>query len=335
MAKLTKVENLVVGSGIMKFALYDGNGVVKGRRDLGEVNEFGLNGESERLQVYSSRGGIGQIILDQITKLTLGGEFTVIDMSIENQALFLAATVSTRTQAATPITNERIYNAESGLYYPLGRSTSNPAGVKVVTAVTIGLYELVNAAVRVNTTAYALGVIFKSSTNVFLVTTAGTTAGSAPTYDVAAVGNSTTDGTAVVKFLGTTSNFVVDTDYKLDSDQAEFGIVVGGNLGLACALYTSVTGNYLSFNAGYTPQANSRKQAATTGAAQLTGELYWEATNPIGIKDNILIAKCTLSASGDSQFVTADAVRAFTLAIGVSQLNSDVPQVLVDGEPYT
>lgn len=333
--RLTKAENLVLGKGINTFAPYDASDVLMGERDLGEVAGFALTGESERLQEYSNRGGISTLILDVITRLTLSGTAEIKDMSIENQALFLSATVSTRAQAATPITNERRLYAQTNRYYQLGQTASNPAGVRVVTGVTVGLYELVNAVARVNTTAYVIGDIFKSAANVFLVTTAGTTTSPAPTFDTAAVGNTTTDGTVVVKFLGTTGNYTVDTHYSLNAPLAKIGIVEGGTLGDACDLYFEVTGLYLSLNLGYTPQANSRKQASTSGVAEITGRWFFEAINPVGINDNVLLAKCTVAASGESQFITTDAVRNFSLDIAITQIDSSTPLVIVDGVPYT
>ena len=83
---------------------------------------------------------------------------------------------STVTQAATPIANERIYNAQSGREYQLGASTTHPAGVRNVSSVTVSLYELENAVARVDSTPYVAGDIYKSTTNVFLVTASGTSA---------------------------------------------------------------------------------------------------------------------------------------------------------------
>lgn len=335
MGRLTKVEDLVFGRGIITFAPFAADGSLMGERDLGEVDAFSLTGEVERLTKYSSRTGTSTPILDAVIRVTLSGTMNMLDMSLDNQALFLAASVSTKSQAATPITNERIYNAETNRYYQLGESDSNPGGVRVVTSVTIGLYELVNAVARVNSTPYVAGDIFKSSTNVFVVTAPGTTAGSAPTYNTAAVGDATTDGGATVKFLGTTSNYTVTTDYSLDTDVAKIGIVEGGALGDACDLYFSVTGEYLSLNAGYTPQANARKQARTDGSASITGRLFFQSTASIGAQKHVLISSASLGASGDSQYITADDVQTFQLTIGVNSKNDTVPQILIDGKAYT
>ena len=116
-----------------------------------------------------------------------------------------------------------------------------------------------------------VGQIYKSTTNVFLVTTAGTSAASAPSFVTTSVGSATTDGTAVVKFLGTTAAFTVATHYLLSAEAARVGIIAGANLALACDLYTEVTGDYLSLNVDYTPAAESRDRMVTSGGGSITG----------------------------------------------------------------
>lgn len=330
---LTKTENIVFGRGVLYFAPFDDNDVPMGERDLGETPGFSITAESERFKKYSSRSGISTLILDQLIRVDLSGKIAVDDMSAENQALFIAGNVQTKTQSASPVTNERIYYAISDRYYQLGASDSNPSGVRGVSSVTIGLYELVNAVARTNSQAYALGDIFKSGSNVFLVTTAGTTAGSAPSYTTTAVGDSTVDGTATVKFLGTTSNYTVDTHYALDTVQARIGIVPDANLGLACDLYFAVTGDYLSLNAGYTPDANSRLQIVTTGAANTRGQLRFKAANAVGKNRDLFIASCSLQPSGESQFITAGETQAFELEVGVNSKADTIPQIIIDGRP--
>ena len=48
---------------------------------------------------------------------------------------------------------------------------------------------------RANTTAYAVGVYIKEGTAIYEVTTAGTTAGTKPAFNAAAIGGTITDGT--------------------------------------------------------------------------------------------------------------------------------------------
>lgn len=326
---LTKTENIVLGRGICYFAPFDASGVPMGERDLGEVEGLTLTIEQQTESKYSMRNAVATKLVEYVTQTDFAGSFTVADMSADNLALFLAGTKSTTTQTASAVTNERIYYAESGREYQLGAAT-NIGGVRNVSSVTVGLYELINATARANSTPYAIGDIYKSSTNVFLVTAAGTSAGSAPTYDTASVGASTTDGGATVKFLGTTSNYTVTTHYILSAASARIGIVTGANMGLACALYTSVTGEYLSLNANYTPAAETRDAMSTSGGASVEGQFRFIADNSIGTNRDCFISSCTLSTAGEIPLI-GEGTAAVQMRIGVNEKDSSTPHIKLEG----
>jgi len=330
--KLTKSENYTFGRGVIVVAILDALGRPRGERDLGNTPGFTISVSTDRFTHTSSRSGQAKTDLDIPVATKLSGKIDIEDMSPENQALFLAGSVGTVTQAANPVTNERIYNLESDRYYQLGVSTQNPTGVRGVSAVTLKVYELLNAVARVNTTAYAKGDIFKSTTNVFIVTVAGTTAGSAPSFDTTAVGNTTTDGTATVAFIGTTSAYTVTTDYLLSTDAARFGVVAGSNLGKACDLAIA-NGVYLSANVDYTPAANSRTQITSSGSGSVTAQLRFIADNATGDNRDLFIASCSLSPSGDNPFITGNDISKFSIDIGINERDSSTAQVIIDGRP--
>lgn len=332
---LTKSENIVFGRGILYIAPLDDNGVALGERDMGEVPAFTLSMTSTRVKIQSHRSGLGKTILDVVTSIDLAAKMDVLDMSKENQAVFFAGSVRTVTQASTPVVAERIFNLEANREYQLGTSGSNPTGVRGVGSVSVKVYELANAVARANTTAYVVGDIFKSTTNVFLVTTAGTTAGSAPTFDTAAIGNPTTDGSAVVKYIGTTAAFTAGTDYVLNAESARIGTKVGGAIALATALYTSVTGTKLSASVDYTPAANSRDQVISSGAAATKCQLRFISDNATGDNRDLFIAACNVSPSGDNAFITDQDASKFSLDIGVNEKNSSIPSIIIDGRAYT
>lgn len=328
---LTHAENYVFGRGVCYFAQFDASGVPMGERDLGNVPGFTLTVTSEKAEHFSSRTGLRKKDLSVTISVAFDAKLTIEDMSAENLALFVAGSVATVTQAATPVTNERIYNAESGREYQLGVTTSNITGVRGVSSVTVKLYELVNAAARADSTAVVLGQIFKSSTNVFLVTTAGTTAASAPSFVTTSVGSATTDGTAVVKYLGTTGAFTVTTHYVLNADSARIGIVDDANLGLACDLYTEVADAYLSLNVDYTPAANTRQQITSSGEGAVSGQFRFIADNAEGANRDLFLASCNLAADGDLPFITEADVASGTFTLGVNQRDTSTPQVIIDG----
>lgn len=332
---LTRPKDYCFGSGEIFFAPFDANGVPKGARSLGNVPEFTLSVAIERVEHFSSRTAIRKKDLSKVISVDFAGSITFDEFSDENQALFLAGSIATITQAATPVTNERILNAQNDLHYQLGIPI-NETGVRDVTSVTIGLYELVNAVARVDSTAYAVGDIYKVTAGVYLVTTAGTSAGSVPTMVTSSIGASTTDGTATVKYLGTTGNFTLTTDYILSAGSARIGIVDGGNIGLACDLYESVVpGSYLSINANYTPTAGTRTQISTSGAAAIDGRLHFISDNAEGKNRDVVIPSCSLGPEGDFPFITGTEIASATLSIGVNERDTSTPQILVDGRPLS
>jgi len=328
---LTKVENLVLGRGICFFAPFDAAGLPMGERDLGEVSGVNITVTSEVESYYSSRTATRKKIREWVTQVDFEGTFTVNDLSADNLALIMAGSTATVTQAATPVTNERIYNAESNREYQLGASTTHVAGVRNVSSVTVKLYELANAAARVNSTPYVIGDIFKSSTNVFLVTASGTTAGSAPTYNMTAIGDSTTDGGATVKFLGTTGAFTVTTHYLLSAEAGRVGIVAGANLALACDLYTEVTGDYLSLNVDYTPAAETRDRTTTSGSGSIAGQFRFIADNSEGTNRDLFISSCKISPNGELPFIGDTTTASVEMRLGINEKDSSTPQIILDG----
>lgn len=327
---LTKPENIVLGRGVCYFAPFDAAGVPLGERDLGQVEQLTLTIEQTTESYYSKRTAVATKIVEYVTQTDFAGEFTVADMSAENIAMFLAGSRSTVTQAATPVTNERIYNAQSGREYQLGASSTHPAGVRNVASVTVSLYELENAVARADSTPYVAGDIYKSTTNVFLVTAGGTSAGSAPSFVTSSVGASTTDGGATVKYLGTTGNFTVTTHYLLSAEAARVGIVAGADLALACDLYTEVTDEYLSLNVDYTPAAESRDRMVTSGGGSIAGQFRFIADNSIGTNRDTFISSCKLSTNGEIPLI-GEGTAAVTMRLGVNELDSSTPHILVEG----
>ena len=329
---LPHVENYVFGSGVCYFAPFDANGRPMGERDLGNVPAFTLSVKSDKFEHTSARTATRKTDLSRTISVTFSGKLTFEDMSAENLALFLAGASSDAAQSSGSVSAERIYNAEAGRYYQLGMDTDG-VGVAGVSSVTVKGYEFTNASARANSTAYVVGDLFKSTTHVFIVTTAGTSAGSAPTFDFAAIGNSTVDGTATVKYIGETAAYTVDTDYDLDTDLARVGVVADSTLGDGLALYYTVTGTYPSLQVGYTKTANSRTKITSSASGSVTGQFRFIADNAAGDNRNVVISSCSLAPAGDVPFITDKEIAKFDAEIGVNEKDSNTPLITIFGNP--
>lgn len=332
---LTYPNLITLGRGTGYFAQFDANNRPMGEVDLGELTEVLISGESDQIEFVSKRTSVATTVAQSVTRVRFAGKFTSASLSDELLAMFFAGAKSTASQSSGTVSSERIYNARSGRHYQIGASASALSGARNLSAVSVYLYELKNASARVDSTAYTKGQIYKSSSNVFLVTTAGTSAASPPSFVTTSVGASTTDGTATVKYLGTTSAFTLDTHYILSAEAGRVGIIAGANLALACDLYeATVPGSYLSLEVAYTTAAITMTDIRSTNAGVLKGQFRWVSDNSEGTNRDLFIPYCTLKPAAELSLVGDDYAN-IGFDLGISQLDSDTPQVLLNGRPVT
>lgn len=132
------MADIVLGSGKIYFEQEDTNGALGGgERYLAETPGFSLSVSPDVLEDWSSDGKIAEKLLDITTRVNRGGTLTLKDALIDNIALFVAGGVATVTQTATPVTDEAFTAVVADRWYQLGRSLSNPTGVRNVSSVTI------------------------------------------------------------------------------------------------------------------------------------------------------------------------------------------------------
>lgn len=131
------MAEIVLGAGKIYFEPENTSGVLTGgERYLAETPGFGVNVTPESLEDWSSDGPVAEKLLDITTKVNRAGTLTLKDALIDNIALFVAGAVSTVTQAATPVVDEAVTGYKDR-WIQLGRSLSNPTGVRNVSSVMI------------------------------------------------------------------------------------------------------------------------------------------------------------------------------------------------------
>ena len=137
-APQTQTSTIVLGAGYVYFEENDASGnATTGRRYLGDSPGFTLSGSTDRLEVYDSDGPVSEKIVDLTTRLNRTGTMTLRDQSGDNLGVFLMGDTSTVSQTATPVADEAIASVTQGRYYQLGRSSTNPGGVKGIGSVTV------------------------------------------------------------------------------------------------------------------------------------------------------------------------------------------------------
>lgn len=137
-APQSQTSTYVLGAGYVYFEENDASGnATTGRRPLGDSPGLTITGSTDRLEVYDSDGPVAEKIIDLTTRLNRTATMVLRDQSGENLAAFLMGDTSTVSQTATPVVDEPIASVTQGRYYQLGRSASNPSGVRGIGSVTV------------------------------------------------------------------------------------------------------------------------------------------------------------------------------------------------------
>jgi hypothetical protein len=107
MATSPSTDNYTLGKGIVYFNKKDSTtGLYTGERDLGNAPAFTFNIAIEKLEHYSSRGGLRAKDKEIISQITPGVSFTLDEINAENLALLTLADVTTVTQVGATKTDE-------------------------------------------------------------------------------------------------------------------------------------------------------------------------------------------------------------------------------------
>ena len=108
-----------------------------GERYLGNTPEFSATIESENLDHYSSDAGVKEKDASVVLQTNRTASFTTDNVSAENLGLFFFGTSEAFTTAGGSVVAEPFTDVIKGLSYQLGKSISNPSGVRNVTAVVV------------------------------------------------------------------------------------------------------------------------------------------------------------------------------------------------------
>lgn len=120
-------ENYTLGKGILYFDRYQ-NGAYSGYRDLGNAPSFSFNVNIEKLEHFSSRGGLRVKDKEIISQLTPSCSFTLDEITAENFEILGLATIDDQSQAAATGESETIAAV-------VGKVTLAKRGIKNVSVV--------------------------------------------------------------------------------------------------------------------------------------------------------------------------------------------------------
>ena len=127
-----------LGTGEVYFGQFaDGTSNPRGERLFGNVPAFNLTASQEKLDHFSSMRGVRTKDASVLLQLDYSGTMECDTISPENLAVFFLGDSSTLTATSTPVAGEAINDIEKGLTYQIGTSSTNPAGVRKISAVTV------------------------------------------------------------------------------------------------------------------------------------------------------------------------------------------------------
>jgi len=107
MALSPSTENFQLGKGVVYFDRKDlATGLYTGERDLGNAPSLSFNVSLEKLEHFSSRGGLRSKDKEIISQITPGISFTLDEVTAENLALLTLADIIDVTQTSQAVVDE-------------------------------------------------------------------------------------------------------------------------------------------------------------------------------------------------------------------------------------
>lgn len=131
------MTNLVLGRGILFFDEFaPGTENTQGEFLLAQTPGFTITSASEDLDHYNQDSGVRVLDESILLQLDRTGAFEVQDITPRAVGMFIAGTVGSVAQVATPVVDEP-HTVKLGHYYQLGASDADPSGVRNVSTVVV------------------------------------------------------------------------------------------------------------------------------------------------------------------------------------------------------
>jgi len=126
-------QNYTLGKGILYFDKYNSTTeTYEGYRDLGNSPEVSMSVSPEKLEHFSSRGGLKVKDKTVVSEMSMGISFSLDEPNTENLALMFMAEQETITQAEATAATVEIVNPTKGRYYNLDHKAITAESVSVV-----------------------------------------------------------------------------------------------------------------------------------------------------------------------------------------------------------
>jgi hypothetical protein len=249
-------------------------------------------------------------------------------MTIQNFALFLGATLETRSISATAVSagDEELRGARRGGYWRLGVSSTYPEGKGAITTFSS---LAIKATARANSTAYAVGTVISASSVAYVVTAtagAGLSGASAPSYPTA--GGTATDGDLTIKHLGPVT--VDSSEYIVNTVVGSLQLTGAADDDIQLAIDRMPSGYTLTLLPAYTPTAQTVQRIVPLASTQQY-TVYFTGQTTSGTALSFCVPYATIIGSGSSEWINATDPQSFEIEISCLKLDTTNEAVIPSG----
>lgn len=311
MATSPNTDNYTLGKGVVFFDQLV-SGSYQGERDLGNAPAFTFNIAIEKLEHYSSRGGLKAKDKEIISQITPGCAFTLDEINKENLALLTLGETTTVTQTAGSA-------AAEDLVAHLGKRTELPKRgiiswelpydtgtvIFVVGETVTGAGGATGVVVALSSGATATAgtlYIVRTNTTDFVDDEAITGSGTGAATVNSATGGTQATGTpkVLVQDSTDTTTYVAGTDYEIntalkDDTIGRIKILEGGSITDGVTLHVTYQYDALTYT-----------NIAAFANTQVVGKLRFVSDNPAGQQQELKIWSVSLTPSGDTAMIGDD-----------------------------
>jgi hypothetical protein len=309
MAISPNTDNYTLGKGVVYLDQLVA-GAFTGERDLGNAPAFSFSIALEKLDHYSSRGGLKAKDKEIISQITPSLAFTLDEINKENFALLTLGSVSSVTQTAGGVVEEAVkaykgkrselafrgltfwtlpYDTGTGLFVAGEVVTGLAGATGVVTVVTGTAVAGTLTIVRTNATAFVDGEALD-----------GSLLGAAVVNSL--TGGALGIGTPVVLVQDVTDaiTYTVGTDYEISTSLKD------DTIGRIFIKENSTIVDGATIHVTYGHSALSYDLISAFANTQITGKLRFVSDNPAGLQQELQVWTVSLTPTGDTAMIGDD-----------------------------
>jgi hypothetical protein len=309
MANAPNTDNYTLGKGVVSFNQLV-NGAFTGERDLGNAPSFTFSIALEKLEHYSSRGGLKAKDKEIISQITPAVAFTLDEVNKENLALLTLGDTTTVTQTIGSVAAEAVVanlDKRVQLAYRGVESWNLPydtgTGLFVVGEVVTGAGGAAGIVVAI-TGVEASGTLHIARTNATAFVDDEVITGDA---SGAAAVNSATGGSL---YVGTPAVLVQDdadsTTYTAGTDYIIEPTLSDHSIGRIKFLSTGAITEGETVHVTYGHAALTYTNISAFANTQTLGFLRFVSDNPAGNQQELEIWSVSLTPSGDTAMIGDD-----------------------------